>query len=101
MLTVESAKNPVFADVANKSVMLTVKFTEMTAEVPFLAMADDVEPWGKELLANAIAGKYGAVAAYVAPPEDPAIAERKAIKDSAIAKLKTLGLTEDEALSLI
>jgi hypothetical protein len=101
MRTVESAKNPVYADAANKNITLTVKFAELDFEVPFLATADDVEPWGPQIHADALAGKYGAIAAYVAPPEDPAIAARKAARDSAIAKLQALGLTEAEALSLI
>jgi hypothetical protein len=105
MRTIESAKDPVYADAANTLIKLTVKFVELDREVPFLANAKDSEPWGRQIHADATAGKYGAIAAYVAPPVDPAIAQaeaaKKATRDSAIAKLKALGLTEEEALSLI
>lgn len=37
--------------------------------IPFTASASDPETYGREIFAEAQAGDYGAVAAYVAPPE--------------------------------
>ena len=48
---------------------LNVTFEEFGNTVmPFAAMANDVEEHGRELYANAVAGKYGPIAAYVPPP---------------------------------
>ena len=40
--------------------------------VPFTAAPDDTETYGRELYAQAVAGDFGPVAAYVAPPAPPA-----------------------------
>jgi hypothetical protein len=107
MRTIESAKNAVYADSANKAINMTVKFAEFDFELPILASATDATTWGKQLYADALAGKYGEVAPYpyapaaIAPEVLEAAATKQALKESAIAKLVALGLTEDEALSLI
>lgn len=107
MRIIESAKNPVYADAANKAINMTVKFAEFDFELPILASATDATTWGKQLYADATAGKFGDIAAYpfapaaIAPEVLQAIADKQALKESAIAKLVGLGLTEAEALSLI
>jgi len=42
-----------------------------SAGIPFNARADDVEIHGQQLFADLVAGKYGDIAAYVAPPLTP------------------------------
>ncbi|MFH2082061.1 MAG: hypothetical protein ABIK08_11320 [Pseudomonadota bacterium] len=61
-----SVKNPKWVDASHTAIDLTVTFKDI-GTVPFTASADDVEPHGAALFADAVAGKYGAVAAYVPP----------------------------------
>lgn len=39
--------------------------------IPFTATPDDTEQHGREIYAAALAGEYGQVAPYVAPPPEP------------------------------
>lgn len=68
MLTIEYAKNPIWANAENTEIILTVKFFEIPEELPFTAMPNDPELWGVELFNNAVAGDYGTIAPYVPPP---------------------------------
>jgi hypothetical protein len=68
MLTIEYAKDPVWANAENTAIFLIVKFYEIPEELPFTAMPTDPEPWGVELYNNAVAGDYGPIAPYVPPP---------------------------------
>lgn len=52
---------------ANGNITLNVEF-EGLGIVPFGASPNDVEAHGRELYARALAGDFGAIAAYVAPP---------------------------------
>lgn len=67
MLTIEYAKNPVWNNAENNAISMTVKFEEMTEELPFLATSYDPMPYGVELFNNAVAGNYGAIGEYVPP----------------------------------
>ena len=51
--------------------------------IPFHATPDDVEPHGRELYANAIAGEYGEIAPYIAPPEPTAAEVLQAKREAA------------------
>jgi hypothetical protein len=70
MLTVEYANNPVYANEEGSAINLMVKFVEMTDILPFTATPNDSEEYGRQLYADAVAGKYGAVGPYV-PPAQP------------------------------
>lgn len=59
--TVEDAKNPRYMNTYFNSILLDVKFKEFTDYVQFTAMPTDSEPWGRQLFADAEAGKYGPV----------------------------------------
>jgi hypothetical protein len=67
-LKIEVARNPVWANVEQTAINLNVKFAEFVNALPFTARADDIEPHGPELFASAIAGEFGPIAEYVAPP---------------------------------
>ena len=69
MLTIEYAKDPIYSDVENSCITLTVKFEEINEEMPFGATPWDTAPHGIILYQNAVAGVYGAIAPYVPPPE--------------------------------
>jgi hypothetical protein len=68
MLTIQYAKDPIYADAEGTTIQLTVKFEEMVDEIPFGATPWDTEPYGVELYNNAVAGIYGPIAPYVPPP---------------------------------
>lgn len=69
MITIQYAKNPVYADEQETVIQLTVKFYEFAEEMPFGATSWDPEPYGVELYNNAVAGMYGPIAPYVPPPQ--------------------------------
>lgn len=62
-----TVNTPAYADAASRSVHCVVQFSHLQAPVPFLATADDVEPHGRQIFADCVAGKYGPVAPYAAP----------------------------------
>lgn len=69
MLTIESATNPVYANAEGTCIALDVKFAEFEEVTPFGATSYDSMPYGVELYNRALAGEFGAIAPYVAPPE--------------------------------
>jgi hypothetical protein len=69
MLIIETASNPCWNDANKTSIQLTVKFTEFEEILPFTATPNDSMPYGVELYNRAVAGEFGEVAPYVAPPE--------------------------------
>lgn len=62
-----SAANPRWADEAQTALDLDVEFEELGI-LPFTAKVDDSEPHGRALFASAVAGDFGVIAPYVAPP---------------------------------
>ena len=68
MYTVEYLKTPVYANEDHSMISCIVKFPKFDFEVPFAAHKDDVESHGREIYNDLIAGKYGKIGAYVAPP---------------------------------
>jgi len=74
MLTIEYAKDPVWANEQHNAINLIVKFVEIPEELPFTATPYDPEPWGVELFNNAVNGDYGTIAPYV-PRIPPVITE--------------------------
>lgn len=71
MLTIQSASNPVYTSANGTSISLNVKFVEIPEIVPFNATPTDSMTYGVELYNNALAGDYGPIASYVAPPQIP------------------------------
>lgn len=67
--TINSARNPRWADSANTIIDLEVDFDELDeVYVPFTANQNDVEEWGRTLFQNAVNGDYGAIAEFQPPP---------------------------------
>lgn len=93
------AKNPTYT--VDNGIDLMVLHPEF-GWIPFTARPDDVEPHGVELYNNAISGKYGDIAPYVAPPPlVPQVVSRVQFKlaldsigvlDSVINTMKTADL---------
>lgn len=68
-MAILSVSNPVYGDAGNQTVLCQVALSNRSGTHPFLATASDrtLDPEGGAIYANALAGKYGAIGAYVAP----------------------------------
>ena len=67
-ITINSVRNPVWADFQQTKINVEVDFDELDEEyVPFTADPNDVEPHGVEIYNKAIAGDYGPIADWVPP----------------------------------
>lgn len=61
MLTIEYAKNPIWADDTGNAIELIVKFEEFSEEHHFNATNYDDMPYGVDLYNRAKAGEFGEV----------------------------------------
>ena len=66
MLTLQYAKNPVYANADGTSIDLIVKWEEFNEEMPFSATTWNPEQYGRDLYFRAYAGEFGQPAPYVA-----------------------------------
>ncbi|WWT39860.1 tail fibers protein [Microcystis phage Mwe-JY25] len=67
--TVNAAANPRWGDASQTVVVLDVDFDELDeVYVPFAARADDAEEHGRDLHSRSLAGEFGPIAPYIAPP---------------------------------
>jgi hypothetical protein len=69
MLTLKYAKDPIWNSDDGQQIFLIVKWEEFNEEHPFNATSFDSMPYGVDLYNRAKAGEFGAIAAYVPPPE--------------------------------
>ena len=69
--------------------------TDVFGEIPFSASPDDVEAHGREIFADAVAGKFGVIAEYVAPPAAPRIVPQSVTRYQGRAALLQMGLLDD------
>jgi hypothetical protein len=83
MANVISITNPMFATEDGSSIDCILEIDALPAPVPFTASANDVEEHGRKIYADLIAGVYGAVGAYVAPPEPEVVVPTPVIVTSA------------------
>jgi hypothetical protein len=67
-MTYSNPHSPVWGNAAHTIVNLMVTFDWLSEEVGFTASPGDVEEYGSELHARAIAGDFGVIAEYVQPP---------------------------------
>lgn len=68
--TINSARNPKWANYAKTSIDLEVDFDELDEEyVPFNAHPDDIVSWGPDLYTRAVAGEFGPVAEFEIPAD--------------------------------
>jgi hypothetical protein len=68
-MQIEYVKNPVWVDAEHTMIDLVIKWKSASEEHPFTASRADVEAHGRAIFEAAIAGEFGPVAEYVAPPE--------------------------------
>lgn len=68
--TINSARNPKWANYGKRSIDLEVDFDELDEEyVPFNAHPDDIVSWGPELFNRAVAGEFGDIAEFEVPAD--------------------------------
>jgi hypothetical protein len=70
-MIIESVTNPVWANAEHTLVKCTVKVGHFDEPVQFTASPNDVEAHGREIYAGLVAGVYGEISEYVAPPAPP------------------------------
>ena len=69
-----SLSNPRWADQAHTMIDCEITTSQFGSEVlPFTASPNDTEPHGRAIFADLVAGKYGAVADYTPPAEEPVV----------------------------
>lgn len=67
--TLTSLTSPVWANAEHTAIDCLITTSQFGAEVlPFTADQNDVEPHGRAIFADIVAGAYGAIGEYVAPP---------------------------------
>ena len=71
-MIIESVTDPIWANAEHTLINCTVKFGHFDDAVPFTASVNDVEAHGRAIFADLVAGRYGEIGAYVAPPVAPA-----------------------------
>lgn len=71
-MIIESVTNPSWANAEHTTITCTVKFGHFDDVMPFTASVNDVEAHGREIFADLVAGRYGEIGEYVAPPVAPA-----------------------------
>ena len=80
--TLTSLTNPVWANAKHTAANCNITTSQFGDELlPFTADQNDVEPHGRAIFADIVAGAYGAIGEYVAPPE-PIIQEQPATTGS-------------------
>jgi hypothetical protein len=69
--TLTSLKNPRWANAEHSVIVCDITTTQFGDEVlPFAANPEDPAPHGRAIFADLVAGTYGPIAEYIAPPED-------------------------------
>ena len=95
-------KNPQWANAEHTLINCEVNFdSEVQEFVPFSAVASGDYEYTHQIYAECVAGKYGNIAEYVTPTPDPVIVAKEQAKQSALAKLSALGLTQDEIKAIV
>lgn len=68
--TINSARNPKWANYRKSSINIEVDFDELDEEyVDFNAHPDDIVSWGPELYNRAVAGEFGEIAEFEVPAD--------------------------------
>ena len=75
-----------WADAAHTAILTDVTF-DKHGTLPFGASASDVEAHGREIFSRAVAGDFGPIAAYVAPPVTTTIPTVVTMRQARLAML--------------
>jgi hypothetical protein len=67
-----SLKTPVWANAEHTLIDCVITTSQFAnEELPFTADPNDVEPHGRAIFAQIVAGDFGPIGEYVAPPSQP------------------------------
>jgi hypothetical protein len=84
-------KNPVWANAEHTLIDCEVDFGHLDDEfVPFTADPSDVMEYSKTIFDECVAGQYGEIAEYVAPPVVEPVATPAPTKEQLMAELQAL-----------
>lgn len=73
---IKSAINPKYVDATNSAIDLVID-VEGIGVIPFTASATDIEEHGRKLHADALAGTFGPISAFVPRVKEPAELEQE------------------------
>ena len=88
-MQIKNVKTPQWSNAEHTLLDVTLE-TDVFGEIPFSASPDDVEAYGREIFADAVAGKFGVIAEYV-PPAVPVGVPQEISKAQGIATLMENG----------
>ncbi len=91
-MQLEYAKNPRWATAEQTLIDLVLKWDAVAEELPFTASPTDAEAHGRALFAAAVAGEFGPVAEYVAPPPAPPVVPQQVTRAQGKVVLIQMGL---------
>lgn len=87
-------RNLVYSSADNSTIDVEMNHPEY-GWIPFTASPDDIEQHGRDLYARAIAGDFGPIAPYVAPPPEPEPVPQVVTRAQGKAALIQAGLWQD------
>ena len=93
-MQIKNVKTPQWSNAERTLLDVTLE-TDVFGEIPFSASPDDVEAHGREIFADAIAGKFGAIAEYIVSPSSPRIVPQSVTRYQGRAALLQMGLLDD------
>lgn len=93
-MQIKNVKTPQWANADHTLLDVTLE-TDVFGEIPFSASPDDVEAHGREIFEDAVAGKFGTIAEYVAPPLPPRVVPQSVTRYQGRAALLQMGLLDD------
>lgn len=87
-------RNPQYSNADGTTIDVELKHPEY-GWIPFTASPDDPEELGRDIYAAAIAGEYGPVAPYVAPPPEPTYVPQQVTRRQGRLALLEVGKLDD------
>ena len=93
-MQIKNVKTPQWSNAEHTLLDVTLE-TDTHGEIPFSASPNDVEAYGREIFEDAVAGKFGTIAEYVAPPLPPRVVPQSVTRYQGRAALLQMGLLDD------
>lgn len=90
-MSIMTASGPVWANAEHTAINLLIEH-EKYGQLPFTATPDDPEQHGRELFALALAGEFGEIAEYIAPPSNPVVVPQEISKAQGISIMMDRGI---------
>jgi hypothetical protein len=91
-MNLQYAKDPKWANAEQTLIDLTIKWDAINEELPFTASPNDSEAHGRAIYAAALAGDFGPIAEYVAPPPPEPVIPQQVTRAQGKVVLIQMGL---------